>query len=33
VVDSSPVADSLGHDVDLLDDNSVGVSKSQPDGS
>jgi len=33
VVDTSPVGDSLGHDVDLLDDNSVGVSKSQPDGS
>lgn len=33
VVDGSPVGDSLGHDADLSDDNSVGVSKSHPDGS
>jgi len=33
VVDTSPVSNSLGHGMDLSHDNSVGVSKSQPDGS
>jgi len=33
VVDSSPLGDSLVHGRDLSDNDSVGESESQPDGS